>query len=264
MIRKNNSVKLKILDFIIEINFGENEWSLKESFLSDFYSLWGQFEIKKTKFGIDYKVDYLTHKSINLIDVKRESKEMWWKIWVEDQRQIEVLVDLGIGGFNFLLRHILLKLIFANNGLAFHASTVVKNGLALVFLAPSGGGKSTTAGMLESQGYKHLGDDVIFFRKNGSKWFVYGTPLVEKKYKPIKFVGEKVKFFFIEKSQGFALKKLESSLALKSLLPQVLTFDRLDKNIFENVRDFTVDHQFYKLKTRLDAVGLEGVLHEVE
>jgi len=47
----------------------------------------------------------------------------------------------------------------AGRGAVLHASAVSLNGRGLLFLAPSGGGKSTAAAILGSRGFEVLGDD---------------------------------------------------------------------------------------------------------
>ncbi len=60
--------------------------------------------------------------------------------------------------------------------LAFHASSVILNGKAILFAGDGGTGKSTIAGMLEEAGYRVPGDEVAFVTlgKQG-EWYLGGT-----------------------------------------------------------------------------------------
>jgi len=61
----------------------------------------------------------------------------------------------------------------SGRGAVLHASAVDLGGKALVLLARSGGGKSTTASLLESWGHERLGDDsLIVSRGTDGVWRV--------------------------------------------------------------------------------------------
>jgi hypothetical protein len=56
-----------------------------------------------------------------------------------------------------------------------HSSGVIRNGVAAIFLAPDGGGKTTL--LRHSMGVPILDDDQVIFRKNGHTVMAHGTPL---------------------------------------------------------------------------------------
>lgn len=61
----------------------------------------------------------------------------------------------------------------SGRGVVFHASAVVHNGKGYLFLAPSGGGKSTAAATLGRNGLEILGDDsTIVSRGTDNIWRV--------------------------------------------------------------------------------------------
>ncbi|MEO1482987.1 MAG: hypothetical protein AAFU77_12845 [Myxococcota bacterium] len=62
-----------------------------------------------------------------------------------------------------------------DDGLILHASAVVLDGQAFVFVGPSGAGKTTIARILSKSGAV-LSDERVVIRNQGGAWTVYGTP----------------------------------------------------------------------------------------
>jgi hypothetical protein len=89
-----------------------------------------------------------------------------------------------------------------------HASAVMWNGQAIMFVAPSGGGKSTQAALWESYGAEILnGDKVILMQENGV-WYACGSPVAGSSgiYKNIRVPLAAV--FMVEKSHENATERL--------------------------------------------------------
>lgn len=86
--------------------------------------------------------------------------------------------------FGLLLREIiitsLLDLTKTNAGVCLHASSVVRNDKAILFIGKSGSGKSTICGQLSPE-YAQLTDDVTFLVYKKGSWWTCQLPLFEKK-----------------------------------------------------------------------------------
>ena len=109
-------------------------------------------------------------------------------------------------------------------GMLLHASAVVKDKTAFLFLGPSGGGKSTAAAL--SVKHKVIGDDVVAVRRSGSSYDVFPTPWKQEPFtKGAEQVIGKVKaFFFIKKSSHVSFKPIGPGEALKRMLYNQIHF----------------------------------------
>jgi hypothetical protein len=67
-----------------------------------------------------------------------------------------------------------LILVLMDNGIALHASGVLRNAEVYVFFGPSGSGKTTVAQL--SPEYVILSDDIVFIKPLGSSYGVFPTP----------------------------------------------------------------------------------------
>ena len=104
------------------------------------------------------------------------------------------------------------------NGMLLHASAVVKEKKAFLFLGPSGAGKSTAAAL--SVKYKVIGDDVVAVKVSGASYSVFPTPWKQAPFtKGAERAKGKVKaFFFIRKSRQVSFKPIPPEEALKRIL----------------------------------------------
>ena len=103
-------------------------------------------------------------------------------------------------------------------GMLLHASAVVKDKRAFLFLGPSGAGKSTAASL--SGKYRVIGDDVVAVKRNGASYSVFPTPWKQAPFtKGAERVRAEVKaFFFIRKSSRISFKPVRPEEALKRML----------------------------------------------
>jgi hypothetical protein len=60
--------------------------------------------------------------------------------------------------------------------LVLHGSAVRIDGRTIIFLAPRGGGKSTTVAYLNERGHQPISDDVCAIKKESGQWFVASGP----------------------------------------------------------------------------------------
>jgi hypothetical protein len=95
--------------------------------------------------------------------------------------------------YSLALRIFLSSLLSKNEGLLLHASGVVKDGFAYLFLGRDGAGKTTVANL--SKRFLILGDDQIAVRKKGGRFLAY----------PAHCWGER-KFNYSSGQQGFPVR----------------------------------------------------------
>jgi hypothetical protein len=94
-----------------------------------------------------------------------------------------------------------------------HGSGIIRQGRSAIFLAHSGGGKSTAIDL--SSNCPILNDDQVVLRKKGDKIYAFGTPFGKRTSGQVsaKLGG----FFLLEKSKKFNLVKIEPQEVLKYL-----------------------------------------------
>jgi len=72
---------------------------------------------------------------------------------------------------------LMLNYLARERGVIVHSCSVDCNGSGMIFVGESGAGKSTLAGIWDREaGVDVLSDDRTILRKNGSQFFIYGTP----------------------------------------------------------------------------------------
>lgn len=78
---------------------------------------------------------------------------------------------------NWLPSMMLERLMMPHGRIFLHASAVIWEGKAYLFVAPSGGGKSTQAALWESQGAEILNGDKVILAREKDEWMAYGGPV---------------------------------------------------------------------------------------
>jgi len=219
MKRKKRYV-LECLGLRIGLDFPnfENKQIILNDFYERFVDYWSSFFVDYKFERVDWKLSWQTD---DLLKWKLEGKTRWLK-WLEEDGNIWRIESFcSIENINFLLGQLWIKLLWTNEGLVLHGSAVEKDGVAYVFVAESGVGKSTVAKILEEQGFQHLTDDVVFLRKIRDKWVLSGSPLIEKEYKPVKWQGDKFKIFLLSRGNDVTTRVVSEKKQLDLLLRQV-------------------------------------------
>ena len=110
----------------------------------------------------------------------------------------------------------------------FHSAVVECDGRAYAFAAPSGTGKSTHAMLW----LKHFGDrariingDKPIFRRDGEKFFAYGTPWCGKEGLNVNTRSPLAAICFLERGRENRIVELGRSEAVSLIFPQILMPD---------------------------------------
>ena len=145
------------------------------------------------------------------------------------------------------------QLLASNNGMLLHATAVVKDREAFIFLGVGGSGKSTIARL--SKRYKVLGDDIIAVRKKGGHYYAFSTPWKQAPFiKPERHAKGRIwAIFFIKKSDRISFKSLQPEHALMRMLSShihflVCTKRPLTEKIFFTAADFTKRIPAYEME----------------
>ena len=88
--------------------------------------------------------------------------------------QVNIRPTWALAAFVNFLKNFYSALILFAEGLMLHAAAVAKDDVAYIFFAPSGGGKSTIAGL--SSNYTVLTDELVAVRRDSGSFNAYGTP----------------------------------------------------------------------------------------
>lgn len=116
------------------------------------------------------------------------------------------------------------------NGLMLHACGVSDGRKGCLFVAPSGGGKSTIAKLALKQGLTLLNDDRIIIRKENSQFKIYGTPW----HGEVTVTSNKClvihEVFFLQKSSCDRIVPMDRAIAASQFLKNNFTLPA-DKSI---------------------------------
>lgn len=243
------TIYLSIAGFNIRVNLKPTEWKLtlqlKEQEINKY---WSGFIVKNPK-KIDYIINLVEETHIKTIDkIKEKTRYIVFYIKNTD-RTLTVNYLISVFHFQILLRQIVNDLLSQHNGLILHASSNLINNKASIFLAPSGGGKSTMMKIL-SKKYQPLGDDTVIIKKEYKQYFVYQSPMIEKE-SWIKKGNKRYqldKIYLLNKSSDYLIKNItDNKIKLDKIFQQFWS----DKNTYskqvKNIIGLTQNIHFYDI-----------------
>ena len=135
------------------------------------------------------------------------------------QGQVDILPTWALAAFVNFLKNLYSALILFAEGLMLHAAAVAKDDVAYIFFAPSGGGKSTVAGL--SSNYTVLTDELVAVRRANDSFNAYGTPFWGSKRGERRGINSSFEIgglFKLVKDNEVYLKRLPHSLAAAEIL----------------------------------------------
>lgn len=154
------------------------------------------------------------------------------------------------------------------NAIILHCSYIIYNGKAILFSAPSEGGKSTQAALWEKyQGAEIINGDRAVIKKENDGWYVHSLPLCgssgicKRKSAPLGLIA------FLNKSSENSISSLTNAQKLSLLIPQ-LGFESSKQNDFNKVLSLVDDlinnEKILMLNCRIDSEATEVLKKEVE
>ena len=209
-------MKYKIVDTVIDVNLPLDLEKIWEPFITD--SDTTDIKTNITLFPKDcYGVDKLDINGM-IHSLKNESTVLFadenWKnarIYGNDSFEIASLIELQL--YSYLL---------VNDTLLFHSSIVDYKGCGIMFLGPSGIGKTTQAELWNKyMGAEILNGDLVFVKRNKDGFYGYGSPwhgsspYYENKKVKIKAL------VMLEQAKENKVIKLEDFEMLNGLMKQV-------------------------------------------
>jgi len=167
---------------------------------------------------------------------------------------------IEVAGFHLLGTAFRNRILF-NDGLVFHASSIIDEGRGLIFTAPSGTGKSTHAGLWEM--YRNasvLNDDTPAIRLIDGKPFVFGSPWSGSSDKFLNAKAIVNAIFILEQAPMNSIRLLSRKETVVKLMPRIFMpyfSDELTEIAICNFERIIRDIPVYMLKCRPDKEAME-------
>jgi hypothetical protein len=260
---KKESIFLSFAGFTVKVTFQPTELTvLKESLANTLRHFWLNKGYISKKRKADFEVIFVSDEKTEILV---RGKKHYYLISERDFKNKKIYCSyyIGPGEFEIVLREIT-RFLVKKNGFLLHASSVLNKNKLLVFLARSGGGKTTAANMISSfKGSRKFSDDSLVVKKEKGKWVFYSTPFVEKNKIFKKSFCKSAKMFILKKNNKAAIKKSEGQKNLKFILAQIwLREKQVDKDLLRLAMEFAHDNDFYILQTSLQREKMRKVVNE--
>jgi hypothetical protein len=266
---KTQEFFLEVAGFAIKMVLEPSEQIFfKYKLVEAIQQVWGKGSfLGKTSKTWDFEIRFVSRANQMSIIQRERGKKHYYLTFQRDftSRKVIAFYHTSLPTFQILLREIMAFLLL-RDGFLLHASSCQdEKGNLKVFLAPSGGGKTTIANLLsKTKAFVKFSDDILLIRKVKGEWFFFSPPFVEKEMLPTKRKAKNIEIFFIKKSKSPSKEKLdENNKILRFILKQVwVRKEKLEKQTLANVMAFVAENEFYQLRTVLDLKKMRKVLHE--
>ena len=170
-----------------------------------------------------------------------------------------------------ILRKIMDVLVVKYNAMLFHGSSILYNGKAYVFTAPSGTGKSTHTRLLKEllgDGVEYINDDKPIIRVVDNKVYVYGSPWNGKHHLGGNVVAPLKAICLVNRGDVNSIERVSPSKALTVLFEQSMGFSNVEtaESVLDVLTEIVNKATFYKLycNVSVDAAkcSFEGMMYE--
>lgn len=250
-------ILISVAGLYIQINFYPTEREfIRKKLRSEIKSFYKYFIVTNQNIKPQYFIDLYDDIKLEYhIDGSTTSSKLFIECCqIIDHYRIKTSYWISILQLQFVIFNLLDSFLCKNNGFILHTSANIVNNQAFLFLAPSGGGKSTIMNLLKCS-YTPLVDDFAIIKKEHDQYFVYPPLLIEKyewinksnKGYPIRQV------IFLEKSKSIHLKPIHDFNKIFQLLSKQIWASRSTyKLMMRNILEFINECRFYTLKFTKD------------
>jgi len=259
-------IYLNIAGFVTKIVFFPTErfW-LKNKFKNNLLTYYKGFIEKNFSGKATYHIEIKEKNFIKFFFKKNNKNYLLNFYCLLSKNKIETYYQIEFIQFRLILRDVIQNFLSENQGSIFHASGNIINGGAFLFLAPSGGGKSTATTLLSDE-FKSIASDTIIIRKEKVNYFVYQTPFLEKDIwvKKDKTKYPLFKIFFIKKSDFFRIERIFNKQKIINLILKQIFFNKRNQKNFKQIKfvlEFVSNfNNFYYLYFKKEKKGLINIL----
>mgnify|MGYP005842429601 CR=1 FL=1 len=180
--------------------------------------------IEKPK-KIDFTIEF---RESNILSVIPGIQSKFHFISLYEQKsptRLRTYYSISTSQFHYIITEILSMLI-KDTGFFQHASSIVHNGKAYLFLGKSGAGKTTISTLLRKK-FHRFADDLVLVRKIGDVYHCFQNPLWERNWWLSKHTEsyELGKVFFLRKSKQCSVSGLKNNKQVLELLLGDFTYD---------------------------------------
>jgi len=158
-------------------------------------------------------------------------------------------------GVSAAMAYSIVKVLSHDRGLLLHASCLVRDKKAYLFLGRSGAGKSTLA--RHARGFEYVHDDNVAVRSGRGRWWAYGVPTLDNSGRPgLNVAAEIGGLCLIEKSGGLRKNPLSRIAALREIPEHVIIPVKdpaTEKNTFETLFSLLAEVNIWRLRFRRDS-----------
>lgn len=222
---KKQSFVVGIGGFLVEVEFGESELAwYKQKAIEQFLEVWGEGGFLRDADGADYKV-FVDYKDMfKEVCLREFDEELYLRSfnWDRKKRKIKISGLVGIAGLYFVLQRIVFELLKDQKGFVLHASLGEREGEYVAFMAPSGGGKSTSVGLYVKDENSVFADDSCVVRKEKGDWYFYSEFGVKKEYLPKSKKVKDVKMYFVKKGENAGERGKKQEGKVETILRSVV------------------------------------------
>ena len=250
--------------FTVRVVFKPSDFGYaREELISSFKKAWASFLCPRPK-KVDFSVAVSSEAGKKEILVRDNGKRFYFLTYTRDfaRRKIDTYYTVNLRGLDMLFREIFAYLI-RKDGFLLHASSVTDNkGRLSVFMARSGGGKTTTLNLLRNVGYGKFGDDIILVRRLPGGWKFFSPPFIEKDELSVKKEASRADLYLVRKAgKAFLAPIGEKKFLLPFLLGQIWLNDgKMEKRVLKSALLFLKENDFSKLGVVLNAKKMRKVL----
>jgi len=267
---KTQYLFIKAAGFVTKIVLEPTEQVIfKRNVIEGIQETWskGGFLKKASSTKADFEIRFSSIPGQMGIIEKNSGKDHYYLALRRDyaSRKVIVFYFTSLPVIQILMKEILSFLV-RKDGFLLHASSCQdKKGNLKLFLASSGGGKTTTANLLsEDRICTKFCDDIIIIRKMKGKWFFFSPPFIEKDALPVKRKAKSAEMYFVKKSRSASKEPLiEKDNTLREIIEQIWTRSgKLEKETLVSAMSFVAENKFYLLKATLNAKVMRKLLYE--
>lgn len=255
---KNNNLKISCAGYTIDFVFTEtDEYGYTKALIEQIKKVWGAFLVRTDK-----KADFNLYFTFGPDRILVKKQNYYSLIASRDfkHKRIVCPVSISLLSLNLLLKEILAHLLIAD-GFFLHASSFLDSkGYLHLFLAPSGGGKSTVVRLLADKD-QLFSDDILLVKRVGKKWLFYSPPLIEKGKHLLNLSSAKVKIYLIKKAQRATMEEiLDKQGVLKEIISKIwFSHPEVPPATLRQIVRFVKENRFWRFETVLDRVKLRKV-----
>jgi len=224
-----NSFYLRIIDFTIKVHLIKPKYTvfLRDKLQREIMMLFRDFvSIEKPK-HVDFTIEF---RESNVMGVIPGIQSKFHFINLYEQKtsnKIRTYYSISTSQFHYIITEVL-NLLIKDTGFFQHASSIVHNGKAYLFLGKSGAGKTTISSFLKKK-YHKFADDLVLIREINGKYRCFQNPLWERNWWLSKHTESYplAKVFFLRKAQTCNLTKVSHSKKNLDLLLSDLTYEQV-------------------------------------